>query len=67
MAFVAQVNLADVSPLDERGLVPPVGLVSFFGVPGDLDERGSRPSWRLHWPSSSSLGAVVARSGHAPP
>jgi uncharacterized protein YwqG len=44
MAFVAQVNLADVSPLDESGLLPSEGLLSFFCAPGDLAERGSRPS-----------------------
>jgi uncharacterized protein YwqG len=43
MAFVAQVDLADVRPLDESGLLPPEGLLSFFCAPVDLDERGSWP------------------------
>lgn len=41
MAFVAQVNLADVAPLDERGLLPPAGLLSFFCSTADLHRQGS--------------------------
>lgn len=55
MAFVAQVNLAEVSPLDERGLLPPSGLLSFFGAPADLDQPGS---WHV---SFTEDAAAVAK------
>ena len=51
MAFVAQVNLADVSPLDERGVLPPGGLVSFFCAPSDLGEPGS---WHVAYTDDAS-------------
>lgn len=36
MAFVAQVNLADVAPLYRDGFLPPAGVVSFFCATADL-------------------------------
>lgn len=35
MAFVGQVNLADVAPLVEPGLLPSAGVLSFFCASGD--------------------------------
>lgn len=56
MAFVAQVNLAEVAPLDERGLLPPAGLVSFFCSPADLGREGS---WHV---SFTEAGTALVRS-----
>lgn len=40
MAFVAQVNLAEVARLDPSGALPPSGLASFFCAPADLHREG---------------------------
>jgi uncharacterized protein YwqG len=52
MAFIGQVNLADIAAHDEEGLLPHSGLLSFFcaidgtaaGVMGSLDDPSS---WRV--------------------
>ena len=55
MAFVAQVNLAEVAPLDERELLPPAGLVSFFCSPVDLG-RGEAGTSRSRTPGRPWFG-----------
>jgi Domain of unknown function (DUF1963)/Regulator of chromosome condensation (RCC1) repeat len=41
MAFLAQINLADVAPLEAPGRLPSTGLLSFFCATQDLDREGS--------------------------
>ncbi len=54
LSFVAQVNLPDVSPLDEDRLLPPTGLLSFF-----YDELPNPPGsivWSVRvWDSDAAL------------
>lgn len=51
MAFVTQINLAEVGPLDELGLLPQAGILSFFCAPADLGQSGS---WHVSFTDKDS-------------
>ena len=58
MAFLAQINLAEVTPVDARGLLPSTGLLSFFGAIQDLDREGSCHVY--HTDAAIALGSYPA-------
>ncbi len=51
MAFLAQIDLGDVGPLDERGLLPRAGLLSFFCASADLGRQGG---WHVSFTDAGS-------------
>jgi uncharacterized protein YwqG len=48
LAFIAQINLAEIQPLDVAGLLPASGLLSFF-YDADHVPVGYDPAWRGGW------------------
>ena len=66
LAFIAQIHLEDVAPLDTGHLLPPAGLLSFFyDAKGETygDNPGDRDGWRvLYTPPGAPLSDSIVPS-----
>jgi len=62
MAFVAQIDLADIAPLAD-GELPPGGLLSFFSLFIDWGFGGSEAGRVIHTPAPATLTRIAVPAG----